>query len=243
MTAGLLVNEVFGPVWQGEGRQTGQLAAFVRLGGCNLACGFCDTPHAVFFDTRKAKLHIEQTAYDPKVELSRMSVEEVQEKLRGFLPRGGLVVVSGGEPLMQQATLGPLVANLLRDGFEVAFETAGTLRPGLCNAPSVQWTVSPKLSNSGNPIDRRFKPEVLDEFNMLGADFKFVVTSDEDVAEIEHIVDLIQIPPNRTWLMPEGIDMVTVLDRGQIVAKHALAHGWNFTLRQHILLYGNERAR
>lgn len=41
----LLVSEVFGPTVQGEGKHCGRIAAFVRLGGCNLHCRWCDTPY------------------------------------------------------------------------------------------------------------------------------------------------------------------------------------------------------
>jgi len=240
---GLLVNELFGPVWQGEGRLTGQLAAFLRLGGCNLACSWCDTPHAVFFDERKAKLHREGKAYDPQVELVRLSVGEVLQKLDGFLPRGGLLVVSGGEPMLQRDRLELLVTAALAGGLDVAFETAGTIHPGVLADKQIHWTVSPKLSGSGNPLDRRFKAEPLHKFVELGADFKFVVTNSQDMLEVRDAVVALAIPRRNVWVMPEGVEPMGLLQNAKRSADFALANGYNFTLRQHVLLYGNERGR
>ena len=240
---GLLVNELFGPVWQGEGRQTGQLAAFLRLGGCNLACSWCDTPHAVFFDERKAQLHREEKAYDPQVELVRLSVGEVLQKLDEFLPDGGLLVVSGGEPMLQRDRLHLLVTEALAGGLDVAFETAGTIHPGALEDRRIHWTVSPKLSGSGNPLDRRFKTEALKRYVELGADFKFVVTNQQDMVEARDVVTALAIPRRRVWIMPEGITREDVLENAKVAGNFALANGYNFTLRQHVLLYGNERGR
>jgi 7-carboxy-7-deazaguanine synthase len=240
---GLLVNELFGPVWQGEGRQAGQLAAFLRLGGCNLACSWCDTPHAVFFDERKAQLHREGKAYDPQVELVRLSVGEVLQKLAGFLPHGGLLIVSGGEPMLQRNKLDLLVTAALAGGLDVAFETAGTIHPGVLADKQIHWTVSPKLNGSGNELGKRFKPEVLYRYNELGADFKFVVTNPADMAEVRDLVEELGIPHRQVWIMPEGTTRDDVLWHAHAAKNFALANLYNFTLRQHVLLYGNERGR
>jgi 7-carboxy-7-deazaguanine synthase len=240
---GLLVNELFGPVWQGEGRQAGQLAAFLRLGGCNLACSWCDTPHAVFFDERKAALHRDGRAYNPQVELVRLRVPEVLEKLHKFLPDGGLVIVSGGEPMLQRDQLMPLIEGVAAGGLDVAFETAGTIHPGVLAGERIHWTVSPKLSGSGNPLSKRFKAEALHKYNELGADFKFVVTTQQDQREIQDAVLALRIPKKRVWIMPEGATPDAVLLHGRWAADFALAQGYNFTLRQHVLLYGNKRGR
>ena len=85
-----------------------------------------------------------------------------------------MVVITGGEPLLQQRELKPLVDALrVERGWRVEVETAGTIAPDL---DVDQWNVSPKLANSGNPRDRRYKPDVLRAFEATGrAAFKFVV--------------------------------------------------------------------
>ena len=63
----LVVSEVFGPTFQGEGPSSGQRAMFVRLGRCNLDCAFCDTAYTW-----------DWTRYDPDAELRRRSVDDAR---------------------------------------------------------------------------------------------------------------------------------------------------------------------
>lgn len=100
-----LVREVF-PTIQGEGPFTGMRAVFVRLGGCNLRCHFCDTD----FDAEKSM---------------RLSLEELLALITEHSLDRGLVVLTGGEPYRQR--IGPLIDELHRLGYVVQVETAGTL--------------------------------------------------------------------------------------------------------------------
>jgi len=88
----LTVNEVFGPTFQGEGPFAGQNAMFVRLFGCSLRCRWCDT--AWTWDAARFELAAEQHP---------MSVPGILDQLRPHRP--GLVVITGGEPLLQQQAL------------------------------------------------------------------------------------------------------------------------------------------
>ncbi|MDP9441218.1 MAG: 7-carboxy-7-deazaguanine synthase QueE, partial [Actinomycetota bacterium] len=92
----LVVSEVFGPTFQGEGPSIGRRAGFVRLGRCNLACTFCDTPYTWRWED-----------HDPAAELTRRNVAGVVADLEGMGVE--LVVVTGGEPLLQQRHLTGLV--------------------------------------------------------------------------------------------------------------------------------------
>ena len=123
------VNNIFYSL-QGEGRNTGRAAVFVRFAGCNLRCPFCDTE----FDT-----YTEMTAEDilAKVASSHLS------SLTSHLP---LVVLTGGEPTLQVDET--FVDLLHQAGYEVAMESNGT-RPAPQN---LDWlTVSPK---NGSGITR-----------------------------------------------------------------------------------------
>ena len=225
-----MVSEVFGPTWQGEGPSLGRRAGFVRLGRCGLACTWCDTPYTWRWDD-----------HDPAVELTTRPVGDVLAQLRAM--DVGLVVVTGGEPLLQQSHLPPLLGPLRADGVEVEIETAGVLAP----TPEVvelvtRFNVSPKLANSGNPLERRYQPDVLRAFDRTGkAAFKFVATGDADLDEIQGIVDECAIPPGRTWVMPEGTDAATVVERSRALIDPVLARGWNLTTRLHVLLWGDRR--
>jgi len=117
------VNEIFYSL-QGEGYHTGRAAVFVRLSGCNLKCPFCDT------DFR---------------EFEEMSEEQIVDKVCALSLDCHFVVITGGEPTLQDCTL--LIDYLHRNGYTVAMESNGTRR-----APfNVDWlTISPKSKFVGN---------------------------------------------------------------------------------------------
>jgi 7-carboxy-7-deazaguanine synthase len=221
----LVVSEVFGPTWQGEGPSVGRTAAFVRLGRCNLACTWCDTPYTW-----------DWSRHDPAVELRELSVDEVLASVDAMGPVS-MLVVTGGEPLLQQRRLPPLLTGARERGLWVEVETAGTLAPD----PEVvalvdRFNVSPKLANSGNPEERRHRPEVLAAFEATGkAVFKFVV---RDVSELDEVAAFGVAP---VWIMPEGTDAATLTSRMQALAPAVLARGWHLTPRLHVLLWGDRR--
>src|SRR5919204_789570 len=86
----LSVAEVFGPTFQGEGPSLGRLCGFVRLGGCNLQCTWCDTPYTWDWTGVTGR------AYDPRVELKQHSTSDVLAELDAMgVP---MVVITGGAP-------------------------------------------------------------------------------------------------------------------------------------------------
>lgn len=225
----LVVSEVFGPTFQGEGPSLGRRAGFVRLGRCNLACSFCDTPYT--WDWER---------HDPATELTRIEVSEIADRVRAMhVP---LVVVTGGEPLLQQTHLVEFLAEL-HPSHAVEIETAGTLTPSDDLVALVtRFNVSPKLSNSGMPLERRYKPDALRALDRTGkTSFKFVATDEESLDEIAMIVD--ECALRDVWVMPEGVTPDVVSKRGAELADAVLARGWNFTTRLHVLLWGDERGR
>jgi 7-cyano-7-deazaguanosine (preQ0) biosynthesis protein QueE len=226
----LVVAEVFGPTFQGEGASVGRRAAFVRLGRCNLDCSWCDTPYTW-----------DWTRFDPAVELRRESTARVLDLLEPMHPT--LVVITGGEPLLQQRALVPLLAGCAERGWAVEVETNGTLAPSDALVSLVrQWNVSPKLANSGVPLDVRIRPDALTAFRATGtAVFKFVVAQVADLDEVAELVGAHDLDP--VWIMPEGTDAATVLARASALAGPVLARGWNLTPRLHVLLWGDERGR
>lgn len=226
-TATLVVSEVFGPTFQGEGPSTGRAAGFVRLGRCNLACRWCDTPYTWDWDR-----------HDPAQELATTTVAGVLARLDAMAV--DLVVVTGGEPLLQQRHLPPLLEGAKARGWAVEVETAGTVAPTAAVALVDRFNVSPKLANSGMAAERRYRPDVLRAFQATGrAVFKFVATGPGDLAEADAMVAACELRP--VWVMPEGTDGPTVVARMQALAPHVLARGWNLTPRLHVLLWGDRR--
>jgi 7-carboxy-7-deazaguanine synthase len=222
----LTVSEVFGSTLQGEGPSVGRRAGFVRLGKCNQACSWCDTPYTWNWDE-----------YDPAVELHDMEVRDIVERVGAMnVP---MVVITGGEPLLQQRQLEPLARELKQSGLRIEVETAGTIAPTLGGLVD-QWNVSPKLANSGNPLERRYKPDVLRAFEATGrALFKFVVCELADLDEIAAMVD--ECGLTDIWVMPEGRDAATLEKRSALLADEVIARRWNLTTRLHILLWGDKR--
>jgi 7-carboxy-7-deazaguanine synthase len=225
----LRVAEVFGPTIQGEGPHAGRRVGFLRLGLCNLSCSWCDTPHT--WDSRR---------FDLAVEAPRVDVAQTAERLRAL--NVSTIVLTGGEPLIQQRLL-PELMDLL-PGCAWHVETNGTLAPSDELAGRVaHWSVSPKLSNSrSDPERRRIRPLALAAFVALpAAIFKFVATKPEDVDEAARFAAEHGIAAERVWIMPEGIDIDELVGTHRRIIAATLAAGFNSTSRLHVLLWGDER--
>jgi 7-carboxy-7-deazaguanine synthase len=231
MSATLPVSEVFGPTFQGEGRSSGRLASFIRLGGCNLTCHGCDTAYT--WDAAR---------YDLRAELTSLTAAEILERL----PPAPLVVISGGEPTMYRdyPAMAELVDVLAVD-CDIEIETNGTRVPGpvLTRWDSVRFNVSPKLDGpmSTDPASRRIVPEALRAYAELAeagrATFKFVVRTPGDVDQALAVADAHGIPRRAVWVMPEGSTPHLTLSHARAVADAAIAAGVNLTLRTHVLLW------
>lgn len=226
----LVVAEVFGPTFQGEGPSIGRRAGFVRLGRCNLDCTWCDTPYTWDWDR-----------FDPVVELRRTPVAQVLAELAAMTPE--IVVITGGEPLLQQRHLAPLLTGCAAQGWPVEIETNGTIVPDASIVGLVhQWNVSPKLANSGIDMGRRIRPDALGALRATGrAVFKFVVAHEDELDEVAELAEAHQLAP--VWVMPEGTHPTAVTERARVLAQPVLDRGWNLTPRLHVLLWGDERGR
>jgi len=104
MSAGIRITEIFHSL-QGEARTVGLPTVFVRLTGCPLRCGYCDTAYAF----SGGVIYRE---------------EDVLREVASYMPR--LVTVTGGEPLAQQSCL-PLLSALCDAGYQVSLETSGAM--------------------------------------------------------------------------------------------------------------------
>jgi 7-carboxy-7-deazaguanine synthase len=91
---------------QGESTYAGLPCVFVRLTGCNLRCTWCDSEYT-FHGGRK------------------MSLPEVLGEVSRLSPDGGLVEITGGEPMLQEREVVPLMQNLTQTGYTVLLETSG----------------------------------------------------------------------------------------------------------------------
>jgi 7-carboxy-7-deazaguanine synthase len=220
------IAEIFYSV-QGEGGLVGVPSLFVRTSGCNLRCSWCDTPY---------------TSWNP--EGDDLSIGEILARAAEF-PAARHVVLTGGEPMIAPAIV-ELSERFREDGMHITVETAGTVfTPVACDLMSI----SPKLSNStpegvfrAQHERLRQQPEVLLRL-MAGYDYqlKFVIAREADIDEVRALVSQLNAPAGKVILMPEGIRADILRERGLWLAELCKQHGFRFSPRLHVDLYGNRR--
>lgn len=232
---------------QGEGVSMGAPAVFVRLSLCNLHCVWCDTDHTWNFTGTPWKHEKDETEGYTKHRkedvMISMSAGEVAEIVRAYGCRR--VVLTGGEPLLQEAELVELMAALRGDGEEWLFEieTNGTILPGAEFLAAIgQMNVSPKLANSGMEEGLRIKPDALAGLAETGkAWFKFVVRDERDISEIRGLLEKARIPSGRVILMPEGRTVEALDAKAAWLAGRCKDLGFRFSDRLHVRLWGDRR--
>ncbi|HWR69775.1 MAG TPA: 7-carboxy-7-deazaguanine synthase QueE [Dehalococcoidia bacterium] len=221
--------EVFHSI-QGEGLHAGRPAVFLRLALCNLACVWCDTRYTWDWEH-----------FDQGREVTTVSVDEAEREIRRYHCHS--LVVTGGEPLVQQKPLTPLLECLKGRGFWIEIETNGTIVPGRRLLDIVDhWSVSPKLENSGNPRPSRENPDAYRLFrDLTSAHFKYVLEKADDLSELRALMHRYEIPSGRIILMPQAQDRDTLLDRSRWLVDLCKSEGYLFSTRLQILLWGNRR--
>lgn len=226
-------------VLKSEGGTAGCPAIFFRLHWCNLHCGLrsgwkCDTAYT--WDINRKEYWTEPTDWTidkalKEINKSWENSEYAKEEKR--------LVITGGEPLLQQELITKLVERMT--DWKIEIETNGTLEPnhGLVNC---QINCSPKLSNSGNEKELRFKPEVLKKINKWPVSwFKFVTINDNDLNEIDEIVNVCQLNTNKILIMPEGRTLDEVEKHRNNVVEKVKDKGWRIINRNQLLWFGSKR--
>jgi organic radical activating enzyme len=214
----LRVSEVFTSV-QGEGPSVGTPSVFVRLQGCSVGCAWCDTRYS--WEAGRGE---------------ELTLDSLLRQVAAAGPQN--VVVTGGEPLEHPALV-PLVQRLRALPRRVEVETAGiTVPPDL---PVDQWNVSLKLAHSGVPAARRLNAPAVDRFRELGAWFKFVVGDEGDLEEVLAIQSRHALPSDRILLMPLGMRREEQHALMPNVIGWCTRHGFRFSPRLHILVWGPRR--
>jgi len=234
----LRIAEIFGPTIQGEGAVIGAPTVFVRAGGCDYRCSWCDSLHAVDNEYRHT--------------WAKMTTEEVWadiERLSGGVPL--TVSLSGGNPAIQD--FGPLIALGKSKGYDFALETQGSV--------SRSWfselkplILSPKPPSSGEAVDwAKFDACVIaaDEAETV---LKIVIFDDEDYAWAKEAaarypdLPLYIQPGNHTPPPPDAddaeIDMKGIMDRYEWLIDKTLADHWfapKILPQLHVLIWGNKR--
>jgi 6-pyruvoyltetrahydropterin 2'-reductase len=208
----LKISESFYSI-QGEGKTVGVPAYFLRLTDCNLLCGGKGTIQDKHLHDG-AKWRCDSIESWTKGGLiTYADIIEYFGEL--FLPslesRHAHLVITGGEPLMQQNQLisfCKIIMSLTNRRAFIEIETNGTITPFEDLAFYVSlWNVSPKLSGSGMRENVRFKKDVIMTFNYLPSIMKFVVNDNEDMKELLNTYwPLLNTELRKnTYLMP-GVD-------------------------------------
>lgn len=229
--------EIFASL-QGEGPSAGHPCAFVRLSRCNLACRWCDTAYTWRFEG-DARPHRDGRHYERRREQVTLTIEDTAARIAAMEPRR--LVITGGEPLLQGAALAKLAALLPDHTIEI--ETNGTVAPHpALDRQVAQYNVSPKLAHSGNPASLALLPARLRQWAAdERAVFKFVIAAPGDVSQVLALQHGFAIAPERIYLMPEGTDTATLGEREAWLAPLSAEHGYRFSDRLHIHLYGDTR--
>lgn len=232
------VSEIFGPTIQGEGALIGKPTVFVRTGGCDYRCSWCDTLHAVESEYRD--------------EWKLMSPEDVWAKVEELSGGKPLTVsLSGGNPAIQP--LGPLIALGKSRGYEFALETQGSI--------AQEWfadldilILSPKPPSSQMKTDLKVLDDcVRSAGSKARVILKFVVFDDADYLYAKEIAA--RYPELLVYLQPgnhtppngqkeQSVDMDGIMNRMRwLVEKVSVDRWFSVTVlpQLHVLLWGNMR--
>lgn len=214
--------EIFHSI-QGEGVSQGTPCVFLRLAGCNLACSWCDTAYS----------------WNGSVPAVRLTPEEAAQAVLRYPSRR--LVLTGGEPLLQQKAL-PALLRLLPE-HAVEMETNGTILPDEDLLRRIgQFNVSPKLPHAGNDAARAWKPEILRRLAETGkAWFKFVASCERDVTDILRLAPQAGIPTERILIMPLGASRKELDALRPQMVEWCLRHGLRFSDRLHISIWDSKK--
>lgn len=233
------ISEIFGPTIQGEGLLIGLPTVFVRTGGCDYRCSWCDTLHAVDSEYRA----------DWKPMSSEAIWQEVT-RLSGGVPL--TVSLSGGNPAIQP--LGNLIEKGHRENYRFALETQGSIAKDWF-ADLDYLVLSPKPPSSGMSTDWvAFESCLSAAGDGPEIALKFVIFDEVDFAYAKNAsarypdLPVYLQPGNHTPPPPDDDDAVVdidgVMDRMVWLVDKVSGDRW-FNVRVlpqlHVLLWGNKR--
>lgn len=234
----LRIAEVFGPTIQGEGAVIGVPTVFVRAGGCDYRCSWCDSLHAV------------DSAY--RHDWAPMSAQEVfaeVERLSGETPL--TVSLSGGNPAIQD--FAPLITLGRAKGYGFVMETQGSVAQDWFSDLSM-LILSPKPPSSGETVDWTKFDDCIGRAQQAKTVMKIVIFDEadynwtRDVAARYPNLPLYLQPGNHTPPPPEAedaeIDMHGIMARYEWLIDKTLGDRWytpTILPQLHVLVWGNKR--
>lgn len=231
----LRIAEIFGPTIQGEGALIGQPTVFVRAGGCDYRCSWCDSPHAV-----DSAFRASWAAMDSQAVWARVVA------LSGGQPL--TVSISGGNPAIQD--FGPLIRRGRAAGYGFVCETQGSIARGWFGLLDT-LVLSPKPPSSGEEVDWDRFDECIDAGSAAGQTVMKIVIFDQrdyDWARAAHErhPDLpLYLQPGNPQVDPDRpVDLAAMAGRLEWLTETAMADGWfapRILPQLHVLIWGNKR--
>lgn len=229
------IAEIFGPTIQGEGSLIGESTVFIRSGGCDYRCSWCDTPYAV--DSKYRENWV------------RMSADDVWAKVQALSEGRPLTVsLSGGNPAIQD--FAPVIAIGKSQGYRFACETQGSIAPAwFGNLDTL--VLSPKPPSSGETVDwSAFANCLAAAAQGPQVVMKIVVFDDSDYtwakAAAARFPDLSLYlqPGNPNTTVDQPGNLQASVDRLRWLVEKVTTDKW-FTPRVlpqlHVLIWGNKR--
>jgi len=238
--------EIFHSI-QGEGKNLGKPSVFIRLSLCNLYCKWCDTDYTWNWEGTN---YVHNNSVRPGYQkfnkdemMALLTDEEIIDTVSNF--HCDNIVITGGEPLIQQKSIIPMLAMLQarNPDCHIEYETNGTFVPlPELDALSHQYNVSIKLSNSGVTYEDRISPEAISYFAASPkSNFKFVVDTETDLQEVQAIINHYQISNKVVYLMPQGSSVDSLRQKQSWIVEVCKQYNYNYSDRLHIHIWGDKR--
>lgn len=216
---GLLIKEVFATI-QGEGPLAGTPAVFVRLARCNLACWFCDTDFAGGEEIKVTDLLRQVTDLGGEIGATTST-------------RRPLVVLTGGEPLMQP--VGVFARSIIGEGWRVQIETDGVLWTELPDSEHLSIVCSPKTPKVHPRLRGRIDAwkYLIREADPFSVEDGLPITNTQDLTKsFEPLAKPVRGAP--VYLQPVDEDDADTNHRNTDAAiSRAMEYGYNLCLQQH----------
>ena len=239
------VSELY-PCLQGEGSLTGVPHILIRFSGCRLRCqfanSFCDTPYASW-----------------KPEKGKFTYQDIED----FYEEHSQIkhtMITGGGPTSHSKVLKLLCLIAKRKGHYITIETEGSeyvdttadmisLSPKLSNSTPVPCTMMDYICRKVTEKDKqkhekwRCNYDAMKQLidNHLDYQLKPVISNEQDLNEVEDLQNILDIPNDKVWLMPEGLVEEELKKRRVWLMELCTELGYNYTERLHIIAYGDKR--
>ena len=241
----LPINEMY-TCLQGEGKLLGIPHILIRVSGCRLRCqfadSFCDTPYSSW-----------------KPEKGKFTYQDVHE----FFEKHSHIhhtMITGGGPTLHGKMLQKLCEIAKKHYQYITIETEGSefvstmgdlisLSPKLSNSTPRPGTTMPftgKIVTEGDMKKHekwRTNYEAMKQLIEHHPDYQLkpVISNEEDLQEVKELQKILDIPNEKVYLMPEGLEPKQLKERRRWLMDLCVREGYNFTDRLHIIAYGDTR--